>query len=285
MPGFPIIDTHLHLWDPARIAYPWLAGVPALDRPFLLPEFRDAAGEVAIEALVFVQCEAAFDQYEAEAEFAAEQARIDPRLESLVAWAPLEKGGAVEADLERLSRHSGLRGIRRIIQFEPDLDFCLRPGFVEGVRSLSAFGLSFDICIDRRHLANAIRFAEQVPDVSLVLDHIGKPDIRSGAFEPWASELRALASLPHVHCKISGVATEADHGAWAEDDLRRYIDTAIAAFGFERVMFGGDWPVATQAIGYQAWVALMDRALVGVGEADRRRFWRDNAAAFYRLGV
>jgi L-fuconolactonase len=285
MPDFPFVDSHLHLWDPDRIRYPWLAGVAGLNRPFLLPELKRVSREVAVEAFVFVQCEAAFDQFEEEAAFAVEQAAAEPRIKGLVAWAPLEKGRAVEADLSRLSRHAMLRGIRRIIQFEPDLGFCLREDFVEGVRTLADFHLSFDICIDRRHLANAIRFAEQVPGVALVLDHIGKPDIRSGSHEPWASELAELARLPHVWCKISGVATEADHRGWTEDALRRYIDTAIEVFGFDRVMFGGDWPVSTQAIGYEPWVTLVDRALVGVADADRRKLWRDNAAAFYRLDL
>jgi L-fuconolactonase len=285
MPDFPIIDTHLHLWDPAHLSYPWLETVPALNRPFVLPELRRVSRDVDVEAFVFVQCEAAFDQFEAEADWVVGQAAAEPRIKGLVAWAPLEKGREVEADLARLSRHRLLRGIRRIIQFEPDLDFCLRPDFIEGVRTLAAFDLSFDICIDHRHLANTVRFAEQAPDVAMVLDHIGKPDIRSGAYEPWASGVEALAALPHVLCKISGVATEADHRAWTEDGLRRYIDTAINAFGFDRVMFGGDWPVSTQAIGYEPWVTLVERALAGVPEADQRKLWRDNAVAFYRLAA
>ena len=285
MPEFGIIDSHLHLWDPGRLPYPWLDSVPALRRPFLRDDFDAATAGIALEAMVFVQCEVAFDAFEAEAEFVAAEALADPRIKGLVAWAPLEKGRAVEADLASLSRHAILRGIRRIIQFEPDLDFCLRPDFVEGVRTLADFGLTFDICVDRRHLANTIRFAAQVPDVPMVLDHIGKPDIRSGTFEPWRNELRTLASLPHIHCKISGVATEADHAAWREDDLRRYIDAAIETFGFDRVMFGGDWPVATQAIAYRDWVGLLDRALAGVPEQDRRKLWRDNARAFYRLDL
>ena len=263
----------------------WLEAVPALNRAFLLEDFLSASGSLAIEALVFVQCEAAFEAFEVEAAWVAEQALVEPRIEALVAWAPLEKGRAVEADLGRLSRHAMLRGIRRIIQFEPDLDFCVRPDFIDGVRTLADFGLSFDICIDHRHLDNAIRLAEAAPGVAMILDHIGKPAIRSGGFEPWASGLGRLAALPHVSCKISGVATEADHAAWREDDLRRYIDHAIECFGFDRVMFGGDWPVATQAIGYQAWVSLLDRALAGVAAEDRDKFWRGNAARIYRLAA
>lgn len=283
MPDMPIIDTHLHLWDPAKLRYAWLDGNAVLDRPYRLADYDHATESLDIEAMVFLQCEVDTAQYRDEADWVAALAAQDPRIQGLVAWAPLEKGAAVAEDLGYLARHSILRGIRRIIQFEPDLDFCLRPGFIEGVQTLADFGLSFDICIDHRHLANTLKFAASVAEVPMILDHIGKPAIRDGGLEPWASQMRELAHLPHVHCKISGVATEADHASWTEDDLARYIDVAIDAFGFDRVMFGGDWPVAVQAIGYRDWVALLDRRLAGVPAADRAKFWNGNAARFYRL--
>jgi L-fuconolactonase len=200
-----------------------------------------------------------------------------------VCWAPLEKGAAVAADLEQLSRHPILRGVRRIIQFEPDLDFCLQRNFIEGVRALAEFGLSFDICIDHRHMANALKFAAQVPEVPMMLDHIGKPAIKAGQLEPWASQMREFAALPHVSCKISGVATEADHRTWTVADLEPFIHTAIDSFGFDRVMFGGDWPVALQAISYRRWVELLADLLRHASPLDRRKFWHDNALRFYWL--
>lgn len=283
MPLEPVIDTHLHLWDPRHIHYPWLADNALLNRAYLLDDYRAATQSIPIESMVFVQCEADFSQFDAEAAWVASLARAEPRIKGLVAWAPLEKGGAVRADLDKLSRHGILRGIRRIIQFEADLDFCLRADFIEGVRALREFDLSFDICIDRRHMANLLKFVQRVPDVPMVLDHIGKPDIKNGVMHPWAEQMRELAQFPHVSCKISGVATEADHGNWSEDDLKRYIDVAIDAFGFERIMFGGDWPVALQAIQYSRWVAILDALLAGATAEDRRKFWRGNAARFYRI--
>jgi L-fuconolactonase len=280
----PLIDTHLHLWDPRVMRYPWLDSIPLLNRPYLLEEYQAATASVPVECMVFIQCEAEFSQFELEAEWVVEQARADPRIQGLVAWAPLEKGASVREDLKRLKRHSILRGIRRIIQFEPDLDFCLRPSFIEGTRALHEFDLSFDICVDYRHMDSVLKFVDRVPDVPMVLDHIGKPSIRSGMLHPWAEQIRELARFPHVFCKISGVATEADHQRWTHDDLKRFIDVAIEAFGFDRVMFGADWPVATQAISYRAWVELLDELLAGVDSAARRQFWRGNAARFYRVG-
>ncbi|MBL8837886.1 MAG: amidohydrolase family protein [Alphaproteobacteria bacterium] len=284
MPSFPIIDTHLHLWDPGLLPYPWLKNVPLLNRPYLLDDYRRAFSGVDIEAMVFVQCEADFAAYEREADWVAEQARVDPRIKGLVAWAPLERGGAVAADLARLKRHGILRGIRRIIQFEDDIDFCLRPAFIEGVRTLRDFDLSFDICIDHRHMANILKFVAAIPDVPMILDHIGKPSIRDGALQPWSSQLRTLSRFPNVVCKMSGVATEA-RPDWTPADLRPFMDTVFDVFGFDRIMFGGDWPVTLQAIQPARWIALLDETLAGVGEADRRKFWRGNAARVYRLAV
>lgn len=279
----PIVDTHLHLWDPKKLRYAWLDGNPVLDQAYGLDRYNAATEGLGVEAMVFLQCEVDTAQYQDEADWIAELAKVDPRIRGMVAWAPLEKGRAVAADLERLARHDILRGIRRIIQFEPDVDFCLRPDFIEGVRTLADFDLSFDICVDQRTMANALKFAAQVPDVPMILDHIGKPRIKAGEMEPWASEMRELAAMPHVVCKISGVATEADHANWTDDQLKRYVEVAIDAFGFDRVMFGGDWPVAVQAIEYRRWVELLDGILASASDVERQKFWHDNAVRFYRL--
>ncbi len=279
----PIVDTHLHLWDPKKLRYAWLDGNPVLDQAYGLDRYNAATEGLGVEAMVFLQCEVDTAQYQDEADWIAQLAKVDPRIRGMVAWAPLEKGRAVAADLERLARHDILRGIRRIIQFEPDVDFCLRPDFIEGVRTLADFDLSFDICVDQRTMANALKFAAQVPDVPMILDHIGKPRIKAGEMEPWASEMQELAAMPHVVCKISGVATEADHANWTDDQLKRYVEVAIDAFGFDRVMFGGDWPVAVQAIDYRRWVELLDTILASATNVERQKFWHDNAVRFYRL--
>jgi len=283
MPIIPIIDTHLHLWEPQHLRYPWLDDNELLNRPHLLSDFEAAIASTPVEAMVFVQCEADISMFMQEAEWVSMLAQKESRLKALVAWAPLEKGGAVRENLEALGSHSILRGIRRIIQFEPDLDFCLRSDFIEGVRALADFDLSFDICIDHRHMANVLRFVEKVPEVPMILDHIGKPNIKDGVMQPWAQQMHELARFPNVHCKISGVATEADHKGWSPDQLRPYIDIALESFGMDRVMYGGDWPVSTQAIEYTRWIEILEDVLQGVDEADKRKFWRENAVRFYRL--
>ena len=283
MPSFPIIDTHLHLWDVGRLHYPWLASVPMLNRNHLIEDYRRACGSVQVGKMVFVQCECDPAQSQQEAEWVTQVAGRDSRIRGIVAWSPLEKGGDAEPDLVRLAANPLVKGIRRIIQFEPDITFCLQPRFVGGVQLLHAHGLSFDLCISHHQLANTIKLVRQCPDVTFVLDHIGKPDIKAGRLDPWRAEIRELAGMGNVSCKLSGLATEADHARWTPSDLRPYIDHVIECFGFDRVMFGGDWPVSTQATDYPRWVATLDEALQGCSPDELRKVYARNAERVYRI--
>jgi L-fuconolactonase len=283
MPSFPIIDTHVHIWDLKRLRYPWLASVPKLNRDHLVSDYRRACGTVEVAKMVFVQCECDPSQFQDEVEWVAEVARVEPRMRGIVAWAPLEKGNAAEMDLARLASNRLVKGVRRIIQFEPDLGFCLRPNFVRGVQLLHAHGLSFDLCINHLQLANTVQLVRQCPDVSFVLDHVGKPDIKARLLDPWRAEMRELSRMENVQCKLSGLATEADHAEWKSSDLRPYIDHVVDCFGFNRVMFGGDWPVSTQATDYARWVATLDEALRGCSPDELRKVYVGNAERFYRV--
>ena len=283
MPSFPIVDTHLHLWDLSRLRYPWLASVPLLNKNHLIDDYRRACGPVQVAKMVFLQCECDAAQFQQEADWVSEVARTDPRIRGIVPWAPLEKGNAAEPDVARLASNPLVKGIRRIIQFERDLAFCLHPDFVRGVQLLARHGLSFDICINHTQLFNATELVRRCPDVRFILDHIAKPDIKAGLLDPWRAQLRELAALPNVWCKLSGLVTEADYQKWTPADLRPYIDHVIECFGFDRVMFGGDWPVATQATDYPRWVSTLDEALRGCSPDELHKLYVRNAVAFYRI--
>jgi L-fuconolactonase len=283
MPDFPIVDAHVHLYDPGVIRYGWMKGRPVLDRQRLLAQLDEARGAVEIEALVWVEVGADPGLYLQEASFVDGLARADRRIRAMVAHAPLERGAAVTPDLEKLAAHPLTRGIRRLLQDEPDDAFCLRSGFIQGVRLLARFDLSFDICVYHRQLASAVELVRRCPEVRFVLDHAGKPGIRDGLLEPWRTHIAALAALPYVWCKLSGLITEADHAGWTREQLRPYVDHVIECFGAGRVMFGSDWPVSEQTHPYDAWVEIADRALAGASHEERRKLFRDNAVAFYRL--
>jgi L-fuconolactonase len=283
MPHFPLIDTHLHLWDPSYLRYPWLDSNQLLNKPYLLDQYRKACGAVQVEQMVFVQCECEFSQFMEEAQWVTALAKDDPRIGGIVPWAPLEKGEAARPDLERLAANSLIKGVRRIIEFEPDQEFCLQPDFLRGVQALPDYGLHFEICINHSQLANTLQLVSQCPNTQFILDHIGKPDIKNHLLDPWRQELKILASFPNVWCKVSGLVTEADHQRWKKEDLKPYIDAVLECFGFNRVMYGGDWPVAFQATDYPRWVETLEWAVSGCSETELQQLFHDNAKKFYRL--
>ncbi len=284
MPAFPIIDAHVHLYDPRAVRYPWMDDVPPLDKPFGLPEFTQAAG-VAVDGLVFVEVDADDGRHLDEVRWVAAHAAGDARLRGIVGSLPLERGpAAVAADLDAFAALPRARGVRRLLQGRAGTPgWALRPPFVDAVRLLAGYGLPFDLCLRHGQLDEATRLVRLCPEVRFVLDHIGKPAVGEGVFEPWRGDLRALAAEPNVACKVSGVATEADHAHWRYDDVAPFIAHAIESFGFGRVMFGGDWPVSTSATSYARWVDVVDRVTAGVAEADLRKLYRDTAITVYAL--
>lgn len=282
MPQFPIVDTHVHLWDPARLRYRWLDEVPPLNRRNALEEFRQACGQVQVAKMIFVECGCDRTQSLDEARWVAELARADSRIRGIVAHAPLEGGAGAEQAVARLAELPAVRGIRRLLQDER-ADYCVQPDFVRGVKLLPKYGLSFDLCIKHPQLATVIALVRQCPEVTFILDHIGKPDIKAGRLDPWRAELRQLAQADNVWCKLSGLTTEADCEKWTASDLRPYIAHTLECFGPGRVLFGGDWPVSTLATDYPRWVATVDEALRGCPAEDLQRVYVRNAERVYRV--
>ena len=280
---FPIVDTHVHLWDPNHLRYPWLDGNTLLNKPYLLDDYKRACAPVQVEKMVFLQCECDFSQFQQEADWVTSLAQQDSRLQGIVPWAPLEKGDAARPALEKFAQNSLIKGVRRIIQFEPDIEFCLQPDFVQGVQALADYNFSFDICISHPQLANTIKLVAQCPNVNFILDHIGKPDIKHHLLDPWREEIKTLAGFPNVWCKVSGLVTEADHQQWTKEDLKPYIDHVIDSFGFDRVLYGGDWPVAYQATEYPRWVETLAWAVSGCSDGELHKLFHDNAVMFYKL--
>ncbi len=284
MPDFPVIDSHVHLYDPATLSYPWLKKAPAIDRAFLPADYTRLSAGVEVDKLVFVEVDVADGQNLDEARFVGDLAARDPRIAAIVAAMPLERGRAVEPQLAEYAKMPLARGVRRLVQHHRDEPgWCLRPDFLDGVNLLPRYGLSFDLCILSPQMDGALAFVRRCPEVNIVLDHIGKPAIRAGLREPWWSQIAEMAREPNVWCKISGVVTEADHAAWTEEEVAPYVAHAIECFGFGRVMFGGDWPVSELATTYARWVALVDRVTAGSSDDERRKLSRDTAVSFYRL--
>jgi L-fuconolactonase len=248
-----------------------------------MKDFDQARGPVAVDKLVFAEVWVDRGLHLDEAAFVQELADSDARLAGMIAHAPVEKGRAIEADLVALKKFKTLRGIRRLIEIETDYSMCLEPGFIEGVKLVGRHGLTFDICVKHWGMVFAIELARRCPDVQFVLDHIGKPGIKHGLREPWWGQMRELARLPNVVCKISGVITEADHAHWTKEQVAPYVAHAIDCFGFDRAMYGSDWTVAELTHRYPAWVEILDEVVAGASAFEKRKLYRDTAIRVYRL--
>jgi L-fuconolactonase len=280
----PIVDSHVHIWDTDRFPIPWLENIPALNKRIWIDDYFAATGDLDVEGFVYMQVEVAPPYALIEAQTIASLAEVDPRVLAIVPWAPLEEGEKVRIFLEELVRISPrIKSIRRIVQGEPDPEFCLQPGFIRGNQILPEYGLTSEICCYYDQLAANVELVRQCPGTEFILNHIAKPNIRGGEFEPWATQMTELASLGNVVCKISGATTEADLHNWKIDDIRPYVEHALTAFGEDKVIFGSDWPVVTQAAAYPRWVEVVEQITADFTDAQKSKLWKDNAVRFYRL--
>jgi L-fuconolactonase len=282
---FPIIDSHIHLLNQKRFGYAWASGAPALKRDWTPDDLAAAAKRYEIEGFVFVEVDVDMPQYLGEADWVDELAKRDRRILGAVACLPLERGAAIEPEIARIAKLPAIRGVRRLIQNQPDPKYVLKPGFLEALRLLPKYNLLFDVCVFHPQLPNTLRMMRLCPEVAFVLDHIGKPGIKAGLTDPWRAHIRDMATLPNVVCKLSGLTTEADHSAWSREQLRPYIDHVVECFGPDRILYGGDWPVSELAGSYLQWLATLDWATAGFSKADKRKLFRDNAVKAYRLSV
>ncbi len=276
-----IVDTHAHFWDVETLHYPWIEKGSPFDRSFHLADYQRASAGVAIERMVFVECDAHARCSVAEAEWVAGLATLDPRIQAIVARVSFIDDAAT-ATLDTLTEMPLVRGIRDNIQNNPP-GFALQDRFVAGVCEVHARGLHFELCLTHDQLGEAIELVRRCPDGQFVLDHCGKPGIAAGWREPWATQMRELAALPNVVCKISGLITEADWTGWMPDEILWYARTAAEAFGHDRIMYGSDWPVSEVAGGYMAWFGLAEALTANWSADERDQFFRRNAERVYRL--
>lgn len=280
MMNHPVVDAHVHFWDPGRLEYPWLEDHLAIRRPFLPGDYARAMTDVPVEGMIFVEGNPRPDQSRDEVCFVEDLAAADTRIEGIVAYVDLLDTERLAATLEDLSQRPLVRGVRHNIQGNP-AGFALQADFVEGVREAGRLGLTFDVCVTHDQLPDVIELAKQVEGTRLVLDHCGKPAVRSNGWEPWAAHIRELASLSHVWCKVSGLLTEAGPGAWRREDILRYAGHVADCFGTERAMYGSDWPVMMLAERSSEWYSLTRELTEAWDEEARRRFYGGNARSFY----
>ena len=279
---FPIIDAHQHVWDPARADYGWLAEEPAvINRAFTLDDALPELCNAGVDRVVHVQ---SADHAE-DTELMRDSAAQHEEVAAIVAHAPLERPDEVALLAESWRDDSLMVGVRSLIHNMPDPDWLLRPDVDEGLGVLEREGLTFDVvAVLPRHLEIVPVIAERHPDLRIVIDHLGKPPIGSDSRQPWWDLIAASAASPNVFGKVSGLySSVGDPGDWTIDAIAPFFDHALASFGPERLMYGGDWPISVVAGGYtRVWTAL--RALVDrLDPPARERVLGATAAEFYRI--
>jgi L-fuconolactonase len=291
MPNFPIIDTHLHIWDFNQLNYSAFKGHPLFGRSYQIEDYQRDCGDLDIEAMVFLECYADFSstngQYIEEIKFVEESSKRDPRIRGIVPMAPVEWGARVETILEEMrDNHPTVKGIRRIVEFDKDpRELALSGNFIEGVNRLAKFGYHFEINVNHTQMDIVKDFVKMVPEVRMILDHCGKPGIAEGAIEQYQNDVAELSKHPNLWIKLSDLPVEADHNSWTEDDLRPYIDATIESFGFNRTIYAGDYPICLQATTLPRWVEVLDEAFSGCSQEELWNFYRENANKFYNLGL
>jgi L-fuconolactonase len=276
-----VVDAHFHLWRRALIQPAGILEAPYLRRDFLWPDYAAAVAGSGVDRSVFVQVDDRGDGTP-EVEFVSEIVAANPGLVGMVAFARLESD-QVGRDLERLHRYPLVKGIRRNTQHEADPLFCARPEFIAGARMLGELGLVCELCVKHHQLEGAIRLARACPETSVVLDHLGKPDLTAGSQTDWKDGIARLGELSNTACKISVVVhTEADPPLTREL-AAPFVNHAIASFGWERVLFASNWPVSTAVIGYSDWVGMVRDLVSAAGEKERKMLFESNAARLFGL--
>ena len=281
--GMEFTDSHVHFWDPSLRRYPWLSAVPEIAGAHGPGDLvREAAGSPP-SRIVFVQADCERGSALDEVEWVESLAGHAPQISGIVAFAPMDAGPGTAAALEALRGRPLVRGVRHLIQGEPDPGFCLCPAFLEGVRRCGELGLSFDLCVRHPQLAAVVELARLCPGTSLVLDHAGKPDLRSNVLDPWRSHIAQLAECPNVTCKVSGLVSEAGTAALDPERFGPTISHLIETFGPSRLLFGSDWPVVKLASPYPTWLKMARTLLAHLPDSDQAAIFGGNAARVYRL--
>jgi L-fuconolactonase len=274
-----IIDAHQHFWQVGRFEYPWMkSDNEVLYRDYLPVQLEPALRRNNVDKTVVVQASNSV----AESRWLLQLADEHSFIAGVVGWVDLASL-ETSSQLEELTAHPKFRGVRHLVESEPEDDWLVHGEVLNGLKLLPAFDVSFDLLVHTRHLRYARRVAETCPELSLVIDHLAKPPIAGGEFDQWARELRPLAAFPHVYFKLSGLVTEANWTTWTTDDLRPYVDYALELFGAERLMFGSDYPVCLLAATYDRVLDSFQELLKDLNATDRDRIFAGNAARFYRL--
>lgn len=273
------IDSHQHFWRYSPTEHTWMSdAMSAIRRDFLPEDLRPLLAGLHFDGCIAVQARQSLE----ETRWLLELAVTFPFIKGVVGWVDL-RSPELPAQLEQFASHPKFVGVRHVVQDEPDDAFMLRPEFRRGIAQLRQFNLTYDLLLFPRHIPVAVRLVEEFPDQPFVLDHIAKPLIAQGVISAWRQDMQRLARFPNVHCKLSGMVTEAKWQQWQPADFRPYLDTVVEAFGPGRLMIGSDWPVCILSSEYAATMQLTLDYLQQFSGEDQASILGDNCARVYGI--
>lgn len=274
-----VIDSHQHFWKYDPVTYSWIDdSMKVLQKDFLPSDLRPIFQNNGVDGCVAVQA----DQSERETEFLLELAKENQFIKGVVGWVDLKAEG-VSKRLDHYSQNEKLKGVRHIVQEEPDPEFMLRKDFQNGIRHLAEFGLTYDILVYPNQLAAAVLLSRAFPEQKFVLDHIAKPRISEGLDQEWVNNIKELASNPNVSCKVSGMVTETTNFKWQQEDFYPFMDVVLDAFGWQRLMYGSDWPVCLLGGNYKEVLTIVKDYISKLTENQKAGIMGLNAKGFYSL--
>lgn len=274
-----IVDSHQHFWEVGRFSYPWMTPeVEVLCRDYLPTALAPVLKWNSVEKTILVQASNSLE----ETRWLLELADQNSFIAAVVGWVDLTADG-FEEQFDEFRAHRKFKGIRHLVESEPQDDWLVQPAVLANLRTLAGRGVAYDLLVHTRHLKFAMRVADSCPELRLVVDHMAKPPIAHGEIDDWSRTLSELASRPNVWCKLSGLITEADRTGWRVEDLKPYVDLALEVFGPQRMMFGSDWPVCLLAGSYDQVLDGAQSMLAELSEQDRRNIFAANAIDFYRI--
>ncbi|UJW84911.1 amidohydrolase family protein [Devosia sp. SL43] len=272
-----ILDTHLHLIYPDRFNYPWLGGNAALNRPWSHGDYFAEALALGIESALHMEVDVAEADMMGETEFVLGL----PRIAGAIAACRPEHMNFVD-QIEQLSEHAHVKGVRRILHESPD-ELSQSDLFIENIRHLPDYDLSFDLCLRADQLHLGVALAQRAPDVTFILDHCGNPDINGLGLDPWRTALAEIAHIPNVVGKVSGLVNHCNPG-WTAQTLRPYVEHMIESFSWDRVVWGSDHPVATVTGGTLTdWVAATREIIKGATPDEQAKLLHRNAERIYKV--
>lgn len=273
------IDSHQHFWNYDPSKHVWMnESMAVLKKDFGPKDLDPLLKSCDLNGCIAVQA----SESEEENEFLLGLSHQSSIIKGIVGWIDLQSGNLTER-LSYYKNFKKIKGFRHVIQDEPDIDFMLRPAFLNGIKTLESFDYTYDILIFPQHLKNTYKLIKQNPEQRFVIDHIAKPEIRNNKIEDWEKELSAIGSLPNVYCKISGMVTEAKWKEWKQDDFNIYMDTVVGIFGMDRIMYGSDWPVCTLSASYTNMYKIVNDYFSSFSRQEQDNFFGLNAKRFYRL--